>query len=86
MTFEFDPVTITATAPAKPALTYKQAAGPIPFKIANAVGFIGAGLLWFLGWKRTAVAVAGVHVVDLVGRQLSPGYAKETDFFTGYRR
>lgn len=83
---EFEPLTITATAPAKPVLTYGQAAAPPVFKISNAVGLLGAGILWWAGWKKTSIALAGLHAIDIAGRQLSPAYAKETEFFYGYRR
>lgn len=87
--YEFEPLVITATAPAKPApiiyATTPTSAPPI-FKVANAVNLLGAGILWWAGWHKVAAVLGGLSVIDIVARQVSPGYAKDTEQFYGWRR
>lgn len=91
ITFE-EPLVITATPPKPaPVIVYAQPALanmslPPMFKVSNAVNFIGAGILWWAGWKKSALLFGSLSVVDVIARQLSRDYAKETEQFYGWRR
>lgn len=84
--YEFEPMVITATAPKPPALKYSMTGGPPILKVSNAVNLLGAGILWWAGWKKSAVLFGGLSVIDVIARQLSPAYAHETEQFYGWRR
>lgn len=86
-------VTLTSTTPLvipiskdSPSLTYVERAAPPIFKMSNGLGFAISAFLFATGWEKTAGALVGLNVLDMVLRSTSSAYAKTTAQFYGHRR